>query len=91
MPDKKRREVIESPRYTKERNLLQPDVARMDEILDGVVWVLSEDPTVGRKTPNPAIWAMPTIAWNTVPLVVYYSFNENQVVLESIIKAISDN
>jgi len=81
------REIIENPRFVEERNALDPNVRRMDEILRGVCGVLSKNPRLGKETANPRIWAMPTEEYDTAPLVVYYSFNEQCVWLESLVRA----
>ena len=58
----------------------------MDEALSGMVVTLSRAPQLGEPTDNPSIWAQCTIAWKDVPLIIYYSFDERLVVLESVRK-----
>ena len=77
---------MESERFKEERDALEPDVERMDEALSGMVVTLSRAPQLGEPTDNPSIWAKCTIAWNDVPLIIYYSFDERLVVLESVRK-----
>lgn len=81
------RDVIESERFAREKEAIEPDIQRMDEILDGVTWVLAVRPEIGKRTNNPDIWAIATDPWDSISLVVYYSFNERQVVLKSIRKS----
>lgn len=81
------RTVIESERFTGERERLDPSVRRMDQALTGVVSILATTPTLGQQTNKPGIWAMPTKEWDDVPLVIYYSFDSETVVLESVVRA----
>lgn len=87
----KMRTVLESPGFTKGRKKLNPDVERMDEILDGVTWVLAVRPDLGSETHNPRIWAIATVPWTNASFVIYYSFNENEVVLEAIKRSMPSN
>ena len=81
----RRRTVVESRRFELERNALNPDVERMDDILFGVTEVLSRKPELGKQTQNPGIWAIAAAPWTEEPLTIYYSFDDNNVVLESVI------
>ena len=85
------RTVWESPRFTTERNRLNPNIERMDEILDGVTWLLAIRPELGQRTSNPKVWAVVTAEWGTESFVVYYSFTETTVILEAIRKSIQTN
>ena len=61
------------------------DIKRIDEILEGVVFALARSPEViGQPTANPNVWAVPTARWTGVSLVIYYSFDSRQVVLEAV-------
>jgi len=73
---RKLRTVIELESFSKQKDLINKDVRYMDQILNGVIWTLSHSPTVGQETDVKEIWA---IATNPPPLIVYYSFNEEQV------------
>ncbi len=77
------RTIIESHEYYNNRNIIEPDVERMDDILSGVVWVLSRDPNVGRKTEAKGVYAITTEAYMKIdkPLVIYYIFNDKNVIL----------
>ena len=85
------RTVWESVQFIKERKKLNPDIQRMDEILDGVTWVLAVRPELGKRTNNPLIWAIATVPWTTASFVIYYSFDENEVVLKAIKRSVSPN
>lgn len=57
----------------------------MDEILEGVTWALAHDPTMGMQILGHRLWAYPTYPWPGAPgLVLYYTFDDENVTLESI-------
>ncbi|MBI3450618.1 MAG: hypothetical protein HY049_17110 [Acidobacteria bacterium] len=62
------------------------DVQRLDEILDGVKWILARTPERGIPTKHLGVWAIATLDWESSPLLILYSFDSERVVLESIIK-----
>lgn len=84
-----RREVVESRRFSRERDELQPDVERWDEIFFGIDWALCQNPEeVGKETSVPGIRAIPII----LPpgegnLLVYYTYNDERVTLLSVREA----
>ena len=53
------REVVESPRFTQEKKILEPNVRRMDEALDDLVWTLARRPELGVPFADTALWAYP--------------------------------
>lgn len=85
-----RRTVVESERYKRERDELSKDVERMDEMLDGVITVISRAPHLGLETDNPDILGIAAWVWGCpTDFVIYYRIRDDDiVVLESIIKGI---
>jgi hypothetical protein len=81
------RTIIESHEYYNNRNSIEPDVKRMDDILSGVVWALSRDPNIGHTTEAKGIYAITTDAYmeSDKPLTIYYIFNNEKVILLDII------
>jgi hypothetical protein len=77
------RTIIESHEYYNSRNSIEPNVKRMDDILSGVVWALSRDPSIGQVTDKNEIYAITTNAYmeSDKPLVIYYIFNKENVIL----------
>jgi hypothetical protein len=55
--------------------------------MEGLEWVLARCPEKGRETSNKSIFALPLEGFELQPLLVYYSFDERYVVLESVVVA----
>ena len=83
------REVIHSHRFQDEIAQLG-SLERLDEALRGVTFVLAHCPEQGKRTLNPAIWAIAAWYGGGAEVVVYYSFSATWVVLESITSADPD-
>lgn len=82
------RTVVEQPRFTAEAAALTKNAERLDVAIDGIKWYVSRMPGsagVSQETVKSGVWAISTVAWNTVPCIVYYSFNAHEVYLESIL------
>lgn len=52
--------VVESKNFELERDNVSSDIRRMDEILDGVYWVLGRDPSSGEQVSAKNMWAIVT-------------------------------
>ena len=79
------RTIRESTRFTRERDELNPNVRRMDEILEGICWIIVRDPEQGQQTAAEGIRAIPTTHLPGAPaLVLYYSWDDTYVDLQSI-------
>lgn len=79
------REVVESDRYTREASKIEPDAQRFDELVNGLIWAISVHPESHEQIGDTEIWAIASEPWPGVPeCVIYYSFNETTVTLESI-------
>lgn len=90
MPDKLRT-IIESHRFRNERASVTSNVRAMDDALDGVLWVLARDPTLGRPTDEPGIYAIPTGDYPAMPaMVLYYAYDNDTVLLLSLTLANTD-
>lgn len=77
------RTIVESKRYEAELAALG-DVKRMDEVLEGFMFTVSWNPKCGKPTDHPKIMGMVVGGYGAASLVVYYSFNDQKVMLESI-------
>ncbi len=60
---------------------IEPSVQRADEFLEGAETVLSRAPESGYQLHESSVWF---IAGHTVDLVLYYTFDEDEVTLLSI-------
>jgi hypothetical protein len=89
---RKLRTLRESHTYRRELDAISSDVARMDEVLDGVTGVVASNPLSGKKTDREDIYAITASNWEAGgKLVIYYSLpDEDHVVLESILREDND-
>lgn len=80
------RTIVESARFSAEAKAIQPDARRMDEIMHGVTWALSNAAEmIGQPTVVSHIRALPTRAWPNAPaMIVYYTVDPDTVTLLSI-------
>jgi hypothetical protein len=79
-------EIVEHQLFADMRDELEPDVQRMDEILEGFYWALGTDPTqFFRLYPDRNLWLAKTDAFPGAPrLQVWYRLNPPQVELLAI-------
>lgn len=81
----RRRTLIESKRYERERNALIPHTPLADAILTEIHDAISVRPEVGQETDQPGVYAAPTGSSPVMPsVVIYYTYNQDEVVLMSI-------
>jgi hypothetical protein len=73
------RDVIHQETFVEQLHQIENNHHRADEFIRGVEWQLSKDPTSGDRITN-LVWA---ITFNNPPnsesLVLYYTFNENNI------------
>jgi hypothetical protein len=79
----KLREIVRNSRFEKELRAIEPHVEKADEFLEGVEMVLARLPECGHRIGNTPVWFI--AAW-TVDLAIYYTYDEDRVVLLSISK-----
>lgn len=81
----KLREVIEANRFAQELRRIVANVKQADDFVDGAKWVLSRDPLSGKRIGKSKVWflALQEIP-NILPVVLYYTFDEDSVILLSI-------
>lgn len=81
--------IVEEHRFASELARLIDDgprkAQRADEFVDGAKWVLARNPHKGHRIGDTHVWFIPneTIV-DVLPVVIYYTFNENHVYLLSI-------
>jgi hypothetical protein len=79
----KLRSIVRNSAFEKELRAIEPHIEKADEFLEGVEMVLARLPECGHRIGNSPIWF---IAGLTVDLAIYYTFDEDRVVLLSICK-----
>ncbi len=79
----KLRTIVKNSRFEKELEAIEPTIEKADEFLEGVEMVLARLPECGHQIGNSRVWFIP--GW-TVDLAIYYTFDEERVVLLSICK-----
>jgi hypothetical protein len=85
MPPGKLRQIIEEHRFALELQALIPNAKRADEFVDGAKWVLSRDPSSGRRIGSSHVWYLPMEEIpEHLPIVLYYTFDDERVNLLSI-------
>lgn len=78
------RSIVRTDEFERELLLVEPDVARSDEFLEGVEWLLSRDPVAGLQLNN-RVWSLDTSEFALIePLTVYYTFDDKRVWLLAI-------
>lgn len=80
------RQVVESPRFAREKEQIEPDVAWLDHALDAFVFALARKPELGTKLTARGLWLLSADFPNNETVSVYYTFDRDTVTLESIRK-----
>ncbi len=79
------RDISESELFTAQRNEIEPDVRRMDELLEGIYWGLGENPRQYFNFPGTQLWVAKTDPWPGAPrLRVWFKLGEKIIELLSI-------
>ena len=80
------REIIYSPRFEKELSAIESDHERADEFVRGVCHRIARFPDRGqRRNESSNVWGLThTDIHGYPPCVLYYSFNERYIILNSI-------
>jgi hypothetical protein len=79
------RTIIRDARFEQEMAVIEKNVRRADEFLEGTETILSREPECGYQLENSNVWF---VAGHTVDLALYYTFDEDNVYLLSIEKII---
>jgi hypothetical protein len=79
MLPQKMREIIEEHRFAFELQALVPRAQRADEFIDGAKWVLSRDPYTGRRIGSSHVWFLPMKLEDHLPIILYYTFDDDYV------------
>jgi len=83
-PDRPNRAIIYEPQYVSELEAIEPDQFRADECLQGLLWVLVQDPTQGFRSNDPDVWYFPLVRRDFPPVYVFYAFNDEKLCFLSI-------
>jgi hypothetical protein len=88
----KLRTIIEELKFAAELKLLvQVKAPRVEQFVDGVKWILARNPREGKQIGSTDVWFLPNEYLEhkgELPIIVYYTFDENIVNLLSIIETI---
>lgn len=82
------REIRESIEFAADRDTLEPDIRRMDEMMTNVQFVLAGAPEQGQRMNKEGVWGM-TFGPES-ELMVLYSFDEHYVDLLGLRRAEMD-
>jgi hypothetical protein len=81
----RRWEIVETELFAAQRDKLEADVRRMDELLDSYMWGLAENPGQGFQIPDRNLWMLKTDPFPSAPAVrIWYTFDAEEVRLLSI-------
>lgn len=77
----KYREVVHTPRFSRELGHILPDAKRADEFIDGATWGLCREPLCGKPMAEAsAIRFLPMVELPDHPsLALYYAYNDDYV------------
>jgi hypothetical protein len=77
------RSLIEEELFTAQRNMINPNVKRMDAIMEGLTWALSTNPSQFFQVfSNRRLWIAKTDAYPDAPaLRIWYRFDDTTVYL----------
>lgn len=80
------RSIVREFRFQHELERLEADVQRADEFTEAAEFVLARDPHEGQPVePGGLVWAIPVNSVANMPaMVLYYTFNDQYVILLSI-------
>jgi hypothetical protein len=85
MPHGKLREIVDEHRFAIELSQIIRHAKRADEFIDGAKWLLSREPRQGMQIGNSHVWFLPMKQVpGILPVVLYYTFDDNYVNLLSI-------
>jgi hypothetical protein len=69
--------IVEDPLFSAQKNAINPDARRMDEVLDGIMWGLGENPREGFPVPGHRLWVIKTDLFPGAPRVrVWYKIDD---------------
>ena len=82
----KLRTIIRDPQFEEELKQLIFHARRADEFVEAVEFLLARDPERGLQArPGSPVWTIPVQnVVDVTPVIIYYTFNEEKVILLSI-------
>lgn len=86
------RTIVEELKFEAELKVLaRLKVPRVEEFVEGVIWLLARRPEEGEQIGNTVVWFVANEFLpekGELPLVIYYTFDEHTVNLLSIVETI---
>jgi len=82
------RDVLPTQRYLAELAHLESEHGDLTAAVIAVEWALMNDASIGTPTGQAGVFALATaeVSSSPMPLVFYYSFDEQRVYLETVIR-----
>ena len=69
--------IVEDELFSAQKRTIEPDVRRIDEILDGITWGLGQNPLEGFPVPGHRLWVIKTDPFPHAPRVrVWYTIDD---------------
>jgi hypothetical protein len=82
------REIVEEDQFKEDKKKLKKhSPKRLDEVLDGVTWVLARRPESFSQIPGTDVYMAKTDPFGIPALYIWFTFDEDHVYLESIEEA----
>lgn len=92
MPPAKLRTIVEELKFATELlHLVRLKIPQVEEFFDGVKWLLARNPKDGKQISNTDVWFIANDyrkQSGELPIVIYYTFDEDIVNLLSIIQSV---
>ena len=83
------RDVVESQRYSFELAQIERDKRLSDDVTEAATFLLARHPEWGARIPATQLWIWP-VRIRGVEYVIFYSYDDNTVVLQSIMATTGD-
>lgn len=75
--------IVETPLFCHQRDGIEPDVKRMDAILEGVYWGLGQNPREGFPVSGRKLWVIKTNPFPSAPrLRIWYTIHDDTETVE---------
>ena len=90
-PAKLRTIVEELKFYTEFNNLVKLNIPRVEDFVEGAKWLLARNPEEGKRISTTDVWFLPNEFLpdkGELPLVIYYTFDDNIVNLLAIFETL---
>jgi hypothetical protein len=81
--------IVEEERFRLELQQIIPKAPDADDFVEGAKWALARSPEIGRRIGTSIVWFLAMAKRpNLLPIILYYTFDEETVNLISIVETI---